>query len=232
MSDWLEQYSAALRARDAREQAHKPYLDACTMPRLPCPPCHLPRSDCATDTKLAERTASLSAQPPPATPTAPSAAAAAAAAASSSSSSPPRPSSTPGRAAGGAEPSAELVARLRADLASTQKARAALQAQVEELAGSVAALQQQDRAARVQMSEVMKQKGELERRVRDREEELRGKAKLVVDAQDEMIALELQLNLSEARGEKLKRENGELVERWMKRMGEEAERMNVESRWQ
>ena len=96
----------------------------------------------------------------------------------------------------------------------------------------MAALQQQDRAARVQMSEVMKQKGELERRVRDREEELRGKAKLVVDAQDEMIALELQLNLSEARGEKLKRENGELVERWMKRMGEEAEKMNIESRWQ
>ena len=191
------------------------------------PLCHLPCSDCATDTKLAERTASLSAQPPPATPTIPSSAAAAAA-----SPSPPRPSSTPGRAAGGAEPSAELVARLRADLASTQKARAALQAQVEELAGSVAALQRQDRAARVQMSEVMKQKGELERRVRDREEELRGKAKLVVDAQDEMIALELQLNLSEARGEKLKRENGELVERWMKRMGEEAEKMNIESRWQ
>lgn len=93
-------------------------------------------------------------------------------------------------------------------------------------------MQRQDRAARVQMSEVMKQKGELERRVRDREEELRGKAKLVVDAQDEMIALELQLNLSEARGEKLKRENGELVERWMKRMGEEAEKMNIESRWQ
>lgn len=29
MSDWIEQYSAALTERDAREQAHKPYMDAC-----------------------------------------------------------------------------------------------------------------------------------------------------------------------------------------------------------
>lgn len=30
MTDWLSQYSAALDERDAREQAHKPYIDACT----------------------------------------------------------------------------------------------------------------------------------------------------------------------------------------------------------
>lgn len=31
MSDsWIQQYSAALDIRDAREQAHKPYIDACT----------------------------------------------------------------------------------------------------------------------------------------------------------------------------------------------------------
>lgn len=29
-SDWIQQYCAALDARDAREQAHKPYVDACT----------------------------------------------------------------------------------------------------------------------------------------------------------------------------------------------------------
>ena len=30
MTDWLSQYSAALDERDAHEQAHKPYIDACT----------------------------------------------------------------------------------------------------------------------------------------------------------------------------------------------------------
>ena len=32
MSDWLDQYSAALDERDAREQAHKQYIDACMNP--------------------------------------------------------------------------------------------------------------------------------------------------------------------------------------------------------
>jgi len=27
--DWLQQYSAALEVRDAREQAHRSYIDAC-----------------------------------------------------------------------------------------------------------------------------------------------------------------------------------------------------------
>lgn len=29
MSDWLAHYAAALETRDAREQAHRPYIDAC-----------------------------------------------------------------------------------------------------------------------------------------------------------------------------------------------------------
>lgn len=29
MADWIQQYTAALEARDAREQAHRPYIDAC-----------------------------------------------------------------------------------------------------------------------------------------------------------------------------------------------------------
>lgn len=46
-----------------------------------------------------------------------------------------------------------------------------------------------------------------------------------------MVALGLQLNMAEERSKKLERENKELVERWMKRMGEEAEALNRESRW-
>lgn len=49
---------------------------------------------------------------------------------------------------------------------------------------------------------------------------------------DEMAGLELELNMSEQKAERLKGENEELVRRWMERMGVEAERMNVESRWQ
>jgi len=68
--------------------------------------------------------------------------------------------------------------------------------------------------------------------LRDREEELRGKTRLAEQAQDEMVALGLQMNMAEQRAEKLREENVELVERWMKRMGEEADRVNRDSRWE
>ena len=63
-------------------------------------------------------------------------------------------------------------------------------------------------------------------RLKDREEELRGKTKLVEDVQDEMVTLNLQLNIAEEQTEKLKEENKELVDRWMARKGKEADAMN------
>jgi hypothetical protein len=68
-------------------------------------------------------------------------------------------------------------------------------------------------------------------RLRDRDEELKGKAKLVEDVQDEMVMLNLQLNVAEEQSKKLKMENQELVDRWMARMGKEADAMNRESKF-
>ena len=52
------------------------------------------------------------------------------------------------------------------------------------------------------------------------------------NAQDEMVALQLQLNVAEQKREEVEKENKQLVERWMKRMGEEAERVNRDSKWE
>ncbi|KXS97448.1 hypothetical protein AC578_7380 [Pseudocercospora eumusae] len=111
MTDWIEQYTSALAARDAREQAHKPYIDAYT--------------------RLADR---------------------------------PRISA-------------------------------------------------------------------LERKLRDREDELAGKSKLLEKAQDEMVSLQLQLNVVERRREEVEVENRGLVRRWVERMGVEVERVNRGSGW-
>lgn len=81
------------------------------------------------------------------------------------------------------------------------------------------------------MAELERDKTVLERRIRDRDEEIKGKAKLVEDAHDEMATLELELNTAVARSKALERENGELVDRWMRRMGEEADEMNRKSNW-
>lgn len=93
---------------------------------------------------------------------------------------------------------------------------------------------------------------QLQLRLKDRDEELRGKAKLLdvgykalivwlyvhatdsfapQDFQDELASLNLQLNMAEEQSNRLQRENQELVDRWMARMGKEAEAMNEASKY-
>ncbi|KAK7453047.1 autophagy protein 16 [Colletotrichum acutatum] len=64
-------------------------------------------------------------------------------------------------------------------------------------------------------------------KLRDREHELREKRKLVENVQDEMIAMTLQMSMAEQERDKVKTENKELVDRWMKRMAQEADAMNL-----
>lgn len=128
---------------------------------------------------------------------------------------------------GGKEPN--LITSLRTDLRTTQTARSTLETRLLTLTADLSA---QQLAAKTSAAEILVLKNrnvELERRGRDLEEELRGKDKLVQDAQDEMVALELMLNLKEERCKGLERENGELVERWVRRMGEVVERVNWEN---
>ncbi|RMZ00432.1 hypothetical protein D0860_07998 [Hortaea werneckii] len=214
MSDWIEQYSAALTERDARELAHKRYIDALS-------------DNSGPDTKLADRAALLEAN-----------------SSSDVASSPTLPSTgkdrsnTPLKPHRGNDPESDpppptdLLAGLRTDLASTQRARAALQTQVEDLTATISALQTQNQTSSTQIAQLSRQKADIDRKLRDRDEELKGKGRLVEQAQDEMVALGLQLNVAEEQKEKLTRENKELVDRWMKRMGEEAERVNRDSRWE
>jgi hypothetical protein len=61
MADWIQRYSAALDARDTREQAHKPYIDACTRSHLVSKVLHMANT-MTVDTALADRTAQLSRQ--------------------------------------------------------------------------------------------------------------------------------------------------------------------------
>lgn len=51
------------------------------------------------------------------------------------------------------------------------------------------------------------------------------------NVQDELASLNLQLNMAEDRSSKLQRENQELIDRWMARMGKEADAMNEASRF-
>ena len=66
----------------------------------------------------------------------------------------------------------------------------------------------------------------LTRKLRDREDELREKQKLVANVQDEMAVLNMELTVAVREKKKAQDETKVLVDRWMKRMGQEAEEMN------
>jgi DNA repair exonuclease SbcCD ATPase subunit len=116
------------------------------------------------------------------------------------------------------------------------------------VAAELAALQVQSKGERKHIAELTAEKGTLSVKLRDRDEELHGKAKLlevvlllilwyrreltsVEDVHDETVSLTLQLNMAEKQNAELQVENKELVDRWMARMSQEAEAMNTASRF-
>jgi hypothetical protein len=121
----------------------------------------------------------------------------------------------------------ETPASLRALLAAAQRARATLEADLAAVPALRQSHAQQARALEARAREA----AQLQRRARDRESEVREGRKLVEGVQDEMVSLNLQLNMAEQKAERLEAENKELVRRWMQKMGEEADRMNEESKW-
>lgn len=95
----------------------------------------------------------------------------------------------------------------------------------------LATLSRQSKAAIRQTKVLSREKRDLERRLKDREEEVRQKQRLVENVHDEMAGLNLELNMAEQKASKIKAENDMLVKRWMDKMGEEAEKMNLDSKW-
>lgn len=120
---------------------------------------------------------------------------------------------------------------MRSDLANTQRSRAELQSQLTTATTSLSNLQLQSSKDNKRVDELTRDKAILERRVKDRDEEIKGKARLVEEVQDEMVSLNLQLNMAEKKVKRFEVENKELVDRWMARMGKEADQMNEDSKW-
>lgn len=124
------------------------------------------------------------------------------------------------------------VAQLRSELAITQRTRGDLETQLSTLTAELSALKASDTQQKQRIEQLEKIRTQLERRSKDRTEELKGKGRLVEEVHDEMVALNLQLNMAEQEKEKLRKENEELTKRWVKKMEEEARKMNERSGWE
>lgn len=145
----------------------------------------------------------------------------------------------------------DALAQVRDDLAEAQRSRALLEARLHTMTDEDQKLKMQSSLDVKQIAELTKAKAALSTSVKDRDEELRGKAKLLEvcspsatsvsghntglsdgqDIHDETVSLTLQLNMAEDQSRELRQENKQLVDRWMKRMGQEAEALNISSKF-
>ena len=125
----------------------------------------------------------------------------------------------------------ESLSQIRQDLTKAQQDRGELQTRLDVVTKELEMLKTKSKVDTKRINQLSAGVTQMTVRLRDREEESRGKAKLVEDVQDEMVSLNLQLNIAEEQTEKLKKENQELVDRWMARKAKEADAMNDESKF-
>ncbi|KAI9733202.1 MAG: hypothetical protein M1818_007320 [Claussenomyces sp. TS43310] len=126
---------------------------------------------------------------------------------------------------------ADGISQLRSDLAEALRSKGQLQSRLKVAEEEIQRSRLKIKSDAKLIKELSTERILLNTKVRDRDEELKGKAKLLEDVQDEMLSLNLQLNMVEQRSKKLQKENKDLIDRWMIRMGEEAEAMNKASKF-
>ncbi|KIX08261.1 uncharacterized protein Z518_02917 [Rhinocladiella mackenziei CBS 650.93] len=206
MATWKEQYLAALQARDKVEKANLDLYDYCT--------------------KLADEKAELQRRTSALAPT-----------------EDVEPVTSPQPSLMGmgmglrrvaspvASPDSPSLAQMRQDLAKAQQERSNLQSRLDTALRELETLKGKARADSKRITQLNSNLSQLTIKLRDRDEELKGKAKLIENVQDENVTLNLQLNMAEEQSGKLRKENKDLVDRWMARMGKEADRMNEENKF-
>ncbi|CCE32488.1 autophagy protein 16, interacts with Atg12p-Atg5p [Claviceps aff. purpurea] len=119
------------------------------------------------------------------------------------------------------------IAQLRLDLAESLRSKGVTEGRLRAAEEELSKLRTKTKDDARSVKALSTERALLTTRLKDREHELREKRKLLEDVQDEMITLNLQMSMAEKERDKVKRENKELVERWMARMAQEAEAMNL-----
>ncbi|KAK7711069.1 autophagy protein 16, interacts with Atg12p-Atg5p [Diaporthe eres] len=124
-------------------------------------------------------------------------------------------------------PADPAQSRLRTDLAEALRQKSSLEARLRKATSERDALQATQRSQSRAVRELSGERDSLRLRVGDQAEELRGKKQMLEQMQDEVLALELQLNVAEQQKAKIAAENKQLIERWMRRARQEADDMNA-----
>ncbi|KAF4337366.1 Autophagy 16 [Fusarium beomiforme] len=119
------------------------------------------------------------------------------------------------------------VAQLKQDLAEALRSKGVAEKRLRASEEELIQLRSKHKTDTKSIRELTAERNSLTTRLKDREYELREKRKLIEQVQDEMLALNIQVSMAEKERDKVKKENKELVDRWMKRMAQEADAMNL-----
>ncbi|KAK4115253.1 autophagy protein 16 [Canariomyces notabilis] len=200
MADWRQEYLAGIRDAESKSPVNRELIAA--------------YSQLADRVSVleAEKAALLAQSERTATPQTP---------AVKGSPAPKSPSPTPS-----ADDSA-TIARLRLELSEALRAKGQFQHRLQTAEEELARLRAKSVSDSKTLRTLTAERRLLTVKLRDREEELRVKTKLVADVQDELAVLNMQLDMVEKRRAEQEAENKQLVERFMKRIGQEAEAMNL-----
>ncbi|KAF4626999.1 hypothetical protein G7Y89_g11157 [Cudoniella acicularis] len=116
--------------------------------------------------------------------------------------------------------------QVKKDLAEALRSNTQLQSRLQAAEAELTILRAKTTADAKSIRDLTRERASLSQKAKDKDDELRQKARFLSDVQDEMISLNLQLNMSEQNAKKVKAENKELIERWLIHKGREAEAMN------
>jgi chromosome segregation ATPase len=141
-----------------------------------------------------------------------------------------RPGTPKGKAAASSETTNLPLntTQLRAELAHALKARADLEAKFSAINEEITAFKTTNEEQAKRIVQLEKAKEFLERRARDRADELKGKGSFIDNVQNDLVALTLEHNMVQQENEKLRRENQGLQRRWMELMEKEREKADEE----
>ncbi|KAI0486801.1 autophagy-related protein 16 [Xylaria cf. heliscus] len=201
MPHWRDDYLASLHEAERNNPVNKDLVEACS--------------------QLADRVAALEAE---------KAAWATGSPTSSSSAKAPASSKPPSTSAADPTTSTDgVVAQLRLELAEALRGRGQAQARLKTAEAELTSLRSKNRVDGRRIGDLTAERNTLTARVRDLNEELEGKKKFLKDIQDDNLTLNMELNMTIQKAAKVQAENKDLVDRWMQRMGHEADALNLQN---
>ncbi|EPS42467.1 hypothetical protein H072_3575 [Dactylellina haptotyla CBS 200.50] len=120
---------------------------------------------------------------------------------------------------------------LRSDLQTSQRDRTTLQTQLQTATTALTQLQKTSSANLRELDRVRTDRYQVEQKLKTRDEESKLNRKMIENLQDEIIALNIQLNIGEQTKMRLKSENEELIARWVALKQNEVEAMHNNSKY-